>query len=233
MHLFLFKAYGLAGRWEDALALVPRAAAAAAAAEDAAGGAGGGAGATAPDERMFCSIINAMGESGAWGAAVELVQSMRPPLSSSSSFSPRPLVAGGGGGNTGDNDDASIIAATVMAVEPKPPGRPAYGCACRACARQGEWGAVLGLIENMREDGVARDASVYASAMRAFVEAGEWERAVEIVTVEVRDCCFVPEEEGGVGVTHDNSCRCGHFQRQPWVQCYVTASWVPEHTQGT
>ena len=65
------------------------------------------------------------------------------------------------------------------------PGRPAYGCACRACAVRGEWGAVLGLIGDMREDGVARDAAVYASAMRALVEAGEWERAVELVTVEV------------------------------------------------
>lgn len=135
----------------------------------------GGDGGTVPDERMYCSVVNAMGESGAWQEAVELVQSMR------RSSSSRSLADGGG--NTDDND-ASAAAASV--VETPRPGRAAYACACRACARQGEWGEVLGLIENMREDGVPRDASVYASAMRAFVEAGEWERAVEIVTAEVR-----------------------------------------------
>ncbi|CAN0286759.1 unnamed protein product, partial [Ectocarpus fasciculatus] len=40
-------------------------------------------------------------------------------------------------------------------------------------------------MEDMREDGLERDSAVYASAMRAFVEAGDWERAVEIVTVEM------------------------------------------------
>ncbi|CAM9709636.1 unnamed protein product, partial [Scytosiphon promiscuus] len=72
------QAYGIAGRWEDALALLPRAAAAAAApaaAEEE--GEVEAAVVVGPDERMYCSVVNAMGESGAWQAAVELVQSMR------------------------------------------------------------------------------------------------------------------------------------------------------------
>ncbi|CAN0360666.1 unnamed protein product, partial [Laminaria digitata] len=142
-------AYGLAGRWEDALDLLPRAAAAG----------------VAPDERMYCAVINAMGESSAWERAVELVQSMR-------------LTCGAGG-------DSELEPGQLLLLEAPLPGRPAYGCACRACAGQGEWAAVLGLIGDMREDGVARDVAVYASAMRALVEAGEWERAVEVVTVEM------------------------------------------------
>ncbi|CAM9447310.1 unnamed protein product, partial [Ectocarpus sp. 13 AM-2016] len=161
------QAYGLAGRWEDALALLPRAAAFAA----------------VPDERMYCSVINAMGESGAWEAAVELIQSMRPRPSAPAAAA----AAGGSGGGTSDGGASGVAAAAVVSasLEPPPPGRAAYGCACRACARKGEWGAVLGLMEDMREDGLERDSSVYASAMRAFVEAGDWERAVEIVTVEM------------------------------------------------
>ncbi|CAM9411901.1 unnamed protein product [Ectocarpus sp. 6 AP-2014] len=160
------QAYGLAGRWEDALALLPRAAALAA----------------VPDERMYCSVINAMGESGAWEAAVELIQSMRRRRRPSAA-----ATAGGSGGGTSDSGASGVAAAAVvsLSLEPPPPGRAAYGCACRACARKGEWGAVLGLMEDMREDGLERDSSVYASAMRAFVEAGDWERAVEIVTVEM------------------------------------------------
>ncbi|CAN0143868.1 unnamed protein product, partial [Hapterophycus canaliculatus] len=179
------QAYGLAGRWEDALALLPRAAEAAAAAaeeeereEEAAIVAG-------PDEPMYCSVINAMGESGEWRAAVELLQSMR----RRPSASPSMAAASGGGGGGGD---ASTVT-TERTLEPPLPGRPSYGCACRACARQGQWGVVSELLENMREDGVARDASIYASAMRAFVEAGEWERAVEIVTVEMERDGVVPD----------------------------------------
>ncbi len=160
------------------MALLPRAAAAAA--ED--GDEVGPRGATAPDERMYCSVINAMGECGAWEAAVELVQSMR---RSSSSLEPPQGQSLAAGGDTADS--AAGAATATDAGEAPQPGRSAYACACRACARQGEWGAVLALIEDMRQDGVARDASVYASAMRAFVEAGEWERAVEIATVQVRE----------------------------------------------
>lgn len=163
----------MAGRWEDALSLLPRATAAAEGLEE---GEEGARGDILPDERMYCSVINAMGESGAWKQAVDLVHSMRrplppPPLSSS------PVSAGAGDRNTNDKNAS-------LAETPRP-GQAAYACACRACARQGEWGAVLGLVEDMREDGVPRDVAVYASAMRAFVEAGEWERAVEIVMAEV------------------------------------------------
>ena len=218
------KAYGLAGRWEDALELVPRAAEAG----------------VAPDERMYCAVINAMGESGAWDRAVALVRWMRlATTTSSSSSSPLslpPFHDGGGGGgggegvagsvnlrstatgvasaapsdklsvsavnDHGDGNTAAIALAKRAAaaaaacassgldparlpLQAPLPGRPAYGCACRACARQGEWAAVLELIADMRENGVARDAAVYALAMRALVEAGEWKRAVEVVTVEV------------------------------------------------
>lgn len=158
------------------MALLPRAAAAAAEDELKPGSA------TAPDERMYCSVINAMGECGAWEAAVELVQSMR--RSSSLPQQGQLVTAACGGGGTANGAAGATTA--VGTGEAPQPGRSAYACACRACARQGEWGAVLALIEDMREDGVARDASVYASAMRAFVEAGEWERAVEIVMDQVR-----------------------------------------------
>lgn len=181
--IFLFfckQAYGLAGRWEDALSLLPRAAAVAGDSEEVEEARG----AFLPDERMYCSIINAMGESGAWKQAVELVQSMRRPSSSSSSAQD----LAGGDGNT-DHKNATVAAAVSALVDtPTPiprPGQAAYACACRACARQGEWDAVQRLMESMREDGVSRNVAVYASAMRAFIEAGEWERAVEIVTAEV------------------------------------------------
>lgn len=171
---FGFQAYGLAGRWEDALALLPRAAALAADEQES-----GNQRAAVPDERMYCSVINAMGESGAWEAAVELIQSMRRRPSAAA-------AAAGSSSGTSDSRASGAAAAGVSpSLEPPPPGRAAYGCACRACARKGEWGAVLGLMEDMREDGLERDSSVYASAMRAFVEAGDWERAVETVTVEV------------------------------------------------
>ncbi|CAN0085446.1 unnamed protein product [Ectocarpus sp. 4 AP-2014] len=130
---------------------------------------------------MYCSVINAMGESGAWEAAVALIQSMRRRPSAAAA------AAGGSGDGTSDSGASGVAAAAVVlpSLEPPPPGRAAYGCACRAGARKGEWGAVLELMEDMREDGLERDSSVYASAMRAFVEAGDWERAVEIVTVEM------------------------------------------------
>ncbi|CAN0587309.1 unnamed protein product, partial [Ectocarpus sp. 12 AP-2014] len=135
-HRFGFQAYGLAGRWEDALALLPRAAALA----------------TVPDERMYCSVINAMGESGAWEAAVELIQSMRRRPSAAAAVA----AAGGSGGRTSDSGASGVAAAALVlpSLEPPLPGRAAYGCACRACARKGEWGAVLGLMEDMREDGL-------------------------------------------------------------------------------
>eukprot|EP00903_Cladosiphon_okamuranus_P012196 g11439.t1 len=171
------QAYGLAGRWEDALSLLPRAAAVADLEEG-----DEARGAFLPDERMYCSVINAMGESGAWKQAVELVQSMRRRSSSTSS----PQVLAGGDGNTDHKNERVAAASALETPTPTPrPGQAAYACACRACARQGEWGAVEGLMESMREDGVPRDVAVYASAMRAFVEAGKWERAVEIVTAEM------------------------------------------------
>lgn len=159
------QAYGLAGRWKDALALLTRAADAG----------------VFPDERLYCSIINAMGESGAWEQAVELLQSMRRSLSSSRgvSVNGRDDAEGGGSSEAPGNEEARTSLELL--------GRPVFGCACRACARQGKWQTILDLISDMREDGVPRDVAVYASAMRAFVKDGMWQRAVEIVTVEVRN----------------------------------------------
>lgn len=185
------QAYGLAGRWEDALSLLSRAAVAAEGLEETGEEEAGGA--VVPDERMYCSVINAMGESGAWEEAVALLQSMRRSPSSQ-------LLAGAAGGNSDDKDkDTSVTAVPPSLLQTPRPGPAAYAGACRACAKQGEWSAVLGLIENMREDGVSRDAAVYASAMRAFVEAGEWERAVEIVTAEVRRAGLFGGGGGGEG----------------------------------
>lgn len=132
-----------------------------------------------PDERMYCAVINAVGESGAWEQAVELVQSMRRPVS------PRDGGVMIKAGSETEPGSKTLLQQQQQRPPPPLPGVTAYGCACRACARQGELQAVLGLMEDMREDGVARDAAIFASTMRAFVEAGEWERAVEVVMVEV------------------------------------------------
>ncbi|CAN0438662.1 unnamed protein product, partial [Ectocarpus fasciculatus] len=123
------QAYGLAGRWEDALALLPRAAALAADEQE-----GGNPRAAVPDERMYCSVINAMGESGAWEAAVELIQSMRRRPSAAAA-----AATGGSGSGTSDSGASGVAAAAVVpsSLEAPPPGRAAYGCACRACARKG------------------------------------------------------------------------------------------------
>lgn len=179
----ILQAYGLAGRWEDALGLLPRAAAAG----------------VRPDERMYCAVINAMGDSGAWREAVELVRAMRVLAGASTGDSEREAAAADAevvvdvdkGGECcfpmydGDNQQLLSWLSSLPLPSPPRPGRSAYGCACRAGSLTGQWPAVLELIDDMRRDGVERDPAVYASAIRAFVEAGEWERAVELVTVEV------------------------------------------------
>lgn len=122
-----------------------------------------------PDEQLYCGVMNALGDNGAWRETVALIQSMRTGGSRSSS----------GSVSSGTNWRAAVTAA------PPRPGQSAYDCACRACARAGQAQAVLGLMADMREDGVARNAAVYAALIRAFAERGEWERAVEVVLVEV------------------------------------------------
>lgn len=143
--MFFLQAYGLAGRWEDALALIPRAVAAGA----------------YPDEQLYCGVMNALGDNGAWRETVALIQSMR----------------SGGGGDAADG--------TATVPLPPRPSQSAYDCACRACGRAGQAQAVLELMSDMREDGVARNAAMYAALIRAFAESGEWKRAVELVQVEV------------------------------------------------
>lgn len=252
----------------------------------AAAGAGAGACVIVPDECMYSAVMNAMGESGAWAEAVELLQSMRPrPRSPPPSAPPPPLplsppppssvrqtrddddecdattsltgtiTAGTGSSGegvgrvgvgserepgaevesdsqSGPGSEREVVSETEFgsgrevgfepelvsdedlgsekgfgdelgsrrepvssqstppAVPPQSPpplaGRLAYGSACRACARQGKWREVLDLIADMREDGLDRDASIYAAVMRAFVEAGEWEKSIPLVMVEVR-----------------------------------------------
>lgn len=152
------KAYALAGRWRDALCLPARAAAAG----------------VVPDEQLYASVLNALGDNGAWSEAVDLVLSMRCTV-------PRdgdPLEEGADAGFTPGG--------SALDEEPPRPGQAAYAAACRACARQGQSEAVAGLIDCMRADGVRRTTTVYACAMRAFGEAGQWERAVQLVRDEVR-----------------------------------------------
>lgn len=177
----VLQAYGLAGRWEDALELLSRAAAAG----------------VRPDERMYCAVINAMGDSGAWREAVELVRVMRVLAGAGTGDSEREAAAADaddvvGVGKEGERcfaicngDNQQLVSWLSSLPSPPRPGRSAYGCACRASSLTGQWPAVLELIDDMRRDGVERDRAVYVSAIRAFVEAGEWERAVEVVTVEV------------------------------------------------
>lgn len=177
----IMQAYGLAGRWKDALDLLPRAAAAG----------------VRPDERMYCAVINAMGDSGAWREAVEIVRAMRILAGAGTGDSEREAAAADEDDVLGVikgeeccfpicNEDKQQLVSWLSSLPPPPrPGRSAYGCACRASSLAGQWPAVLELIDDMRRDGVERDPAVYVSAIRAFVEAGQWERAVEMVTVEV------------------------------------------------
>ncbi|CAN0072282.1 unnamed protein product, partial [Sphacelaria rigidula] len=161
-------AYGLAGRWEDALALIPRAAAAMSTIAGA-----------CLDEQLYCSVINALGDNGAWQEAVTLIQSMR---------SGAAVDGSGGSGEVtwisrspSSSSSAAAAAGAASSGVHVSPGQSAYDCACRACAKAGQPQAVLGLMEHMREDGVARNAAMYASLIRAFAERGEWEQAVELV----------------------------------------------------
>ena len=135
---------------------------------------------------MYCAVIDAMGENGAWREVVELVQALRTRATSNTAgeLESDPDKLSEKGCCSPDNRGRQAL---LLALPPPSwPRRAVYGCACRACAHGGDWRAVLALIDGMRRDGVDRDPAVYASAMRAFVEAGEWERAVELVTVEVR-----------------------------------------------
>lgn len=120
--------------------------------------------------------MNALGHNGAWPQAVDLIRSMR-----RSGRLKEHDAAVGSTRNDADEKGANAAAATLVPAA----GQSAFGCACHACARAGRWDAVLGLMADMREDGVARNAAIYASLIRALAEGGEWERAVELVRVEV------------------------------------------------
>ncbi|CAM9851682.1 unnamed protein product, partial [Choristocarpus tenellus] len=151
------QAYGAAGRWEDALAIPHLLTAPSVQFK--------------PDTILFCSIISACGEGKAWREAVAVVQSMRENAAAYAS------AQGGAGTEVGTSSGAESY--------PPHPDVAVYGCACRACALSGQWEAVLGLIEDMRVDKVARDVGVYASLMRALAAVGEWERAISVVMEEV------------------------------------------------
>lgn len=163
----LYKAYGLAGRCEDARSMPGRAI----------------AGGLIPDEKLYASVMNALGYNGFWREAVGVLQSMR------RGSSQRGDGGEGAGGAcaivSGADPRVETVSEDTLAGAWPRPGQAAFGSACRACAAQGEWETVLGIMDDMREDGVRRTVSVYACAMRAFVEAGAWERAVELVKSEV------------------------------------------------
>lgn len=173
------QAYSRAGRWRDAQYLPARAAAAG----------------VEPDEQLYSGIINAMGDNGVWREAVDIVQLMR-------GVGSGVRESGEEGGTVATSSGVTAVGAGPRAAAAEPgatvdrglegspplprPGQAAYLSACLACAKQGQWEGVLGLMDDMREDGLERTASIYACAMRAFVEAGKWERAVQLVRDEVR-----------------------------------------------
>ncbi|CAM9281588.1 unnamed protein product, partial [Discosporangium mesarthrocarpum] len=174
----LVQAYGGAGRWEDALALVPTYSMG-----------GGGPGFTL-DSRFFCAVIDACGKGDAWVQVVALVKAMRRGVVPEEGLGKKGVEhcsgnGGSGAGGAGVAGSAGSASAgegwTRGRVLGPRPDKAVYRAACRACGVCGEWAAVVGLLELMRADGVGRDPGVYAALIRAFAEAGEWERAVDTV----------------------------------------------------
>ncbi|CAM9110063.1 unnamed protein product [Ectocarpus sp. 6 AP-2014] len=56
-----------------------------------------------------------------------------------------------------------------------------YNCAMEACARSGDWGSAVELMDEMRTHGLSHDAFTYGAALEACGRTGNWQKAEAIV----------------------------------------------------
>ncbi|CAM9959516.1 unnamed protein product, partial [Ectocarpus sp. 8 AP-2014] len=188
------------GRWRQALAILDHmrftanaaeAAAATALEADPAAGIDGGAAmlppapaAVRPDVFSYSAAITACGNCGEWRRALALLRVMReqgvPPNVVSYNAAAHACVGDQRKlGETRMNGNNGVAEPRGRAAEEEKEGEE---------EEEEGWALVLGLMEEMRAEGVAPDVFTFTTAITACGKAGQWERALDLL-----------EEMGGGG----------------------------------
>ena len=116
--------------------------------------------------------------------------------------------SGGGGGDGGlpgsggSSAGAAITAAaaTVGGHQPRPgrrrgprPDVVSYSTAIMACSRAGNWERALGLLQEMRSDGLAPNSTTFTAAMAACRQNGAQAGIVTTLLDSIKSCGVSPD----------------------------------------
>ena len=139
----------------------------------------------APDQQSYATAVSACERAGAWRDALALLDALEeaaPPAAVRPT--PQPRTPPTADGDAAPAPAEAAAEATPAAASPRGAGvglAMAYTAAMWASGRAGETDVALGILDRMRERGVAADAHAYSAALGACRKGGRWQRACDLL----------------------------------------------------
>ncbi|CAM9591185.1 unnamed protein product, partial [Discosporangium mesarthrocarpum] len=163
------------GRWEEALGILFEG-------MDAAG--------VRRDASSYATAITACGRGGMWETGLQVLDLLRAEIRRGGKAAVASMGMGWG------NREGIVRSRAPPALQLN---ARVFNAAMKACLDCGQHEAALGLLEQMRAEGVTPDAAAFGSALRAHVELGWWGGALDLLEHSI------PMARVGPNVGHYNA----------------------------